>query len=198
LHAVVAGRSRRVPRMLRKRPSTEATIARSSARDREPDPALNILTPESRPEQSVIPRVIRASSTLTPPSTSSWMASSESSAWPAYPECRPPQASEFLSPKPKTGRTSAGRTPATTTRCRPPETRSEAEQMAGRHPGIGSPHQSRGPRRPETLAHHTIRPRVGVSRSRALYGQFWYKARWLQSFGSRRSEPSRVVGDHFM
>jgi hypothetical protein len=77
-------RSRRVPRMLRKRPSTEVAFAHSSARIRDPESALHILTPEARPGQRVIPRVIRASSTLRPPSTSSWTASSESLACPSH------------------------------------------------------------------------------------------------------------------
>jgi hypothetical protein len=71
-------RSGRVPRMLRMRPSTKIAVAHSSVRIREPEATLHVLTPEARLEQGIIPRVIRASSTLRPPSTSSWTASSAS------------------------------------------------------------------------------------------------------------------------
>jgi hypothetical protein len=75
----------------------EVPIARSNARIREPESALHFLTPEARPERGVIPRVIRASSTLRPPSTSSWESLACSSHFHAPPteeaECRPPQTS---------------------------------------------------------------------------------------------------------
>jgi hypothetical protein len=152
--------SRRIPRMLRGRPSTEVAIAHSSVRIREPNP------PSSDPRGA-------AGTERHPPSHSSVFdfetshhflgaASWESLAYPSHVhapptkdfECRTPQTSEllFLGPNSGTGHNATGRTSTTTAHLRRPGTRSEAEHFAAWRPGVGFPSRSGCPRRPEIFA----------------------------------------------